>query len=125
MPLVTTDADVKDKLHAAAASMNGTCDVECDSIYSGSLLAAHTAGLVSQAQLAAAARRIMTHRFKLGLFSDPRGTKYFGGIYNQSTSIHSDEHAAIAREAAQQGIAIVQNPPMTVRVRLHHPYFSW
>eukprot|EP01046_Picozoa_sp_COSAG06_P026936 COSAG06_NODE_2348_length_7031_cov_4.658973_3_plen_394_part_00 len=102
---------VKDKLHAAAASMNGTCDVECDSVYSGSLLTAHTAGLVTQTQLAAAARRIMTHRFKLGLFSDPRGTKYFGGKYNQSTSVHSDEHAAIAREAAQQGVVVVQNDP--------------
>ena len=51
--------------------MNGTCDVECDSVYSSELLNAFQAGLVSVTQLAAAARRILTHRFTLGLFDDP------------------------------------------------------
>ena len=89
--------------------MNGTCDVECDSVYSKSLLAASTAGLVSTTQLAAAARRILAHRFSLGLFDDPRGTEYWQGKYNSSATVHSAEHAAIAREAAQQSVVVAQN----------------
>ena len=95
--------------HTAAASMNGTCDVECDKVYSGNLLKAYTAGLVSKTQLADAARRIMTHRFKLGLFDDPRQNAYWSGKYNDSKTVHAPEHAAVAREAAQQAVTIVQN----------------
>ena len=43
--------------HTAAASMNGTCDVECDSVYKKDLLTAYKAGLVSVKQLAGASRR--------------------------------------------------------------------
>ena len=46
----------------AAAAMNGTVDVECDSVYGKNLLQAYTQGLVSKSQLAASARRILTHR---------------------------------------------------------------
>jgi beta-glucosidase len=95
--------------HTAAASMNGTCDVECDSVYSKDLLNANKAGLVSDKQLADASRRILTHRFLLGLFDDPRKTAYWGGKYNDSSTVHSPVHAAIAREAAQQAVVVVQN----------------
>ena len=71
---------------------------------------AFTQGLVSKAQLASAARRILRHRFTLGLFDDPRAHPYFTGIYNVSTTVHSDLHARLAREAAQQGVVVVQNP---------------
>jgi hypothetical protein len=89
--------------------MNGTCDVECDSVYSKDLLNAHTAGLVSNTQLADASRRILTHRFKLGLFDDPRNHTYWRGKYNDSSTVHSAEHARLAREAAQQGVVVVKN----------------
>ena len=92
--------------------MNGTCDVGVTAFASSSLLQ-HTPLDWCLGQLAAAARRIMTHRFKLGLFDDPRGSEYFSGIYNETTTVHSDKHADLAREAAQQGIVIVQNPPRT------------
>ena len=98
-----------DGLHTAAASMNGTCDVECDGVYQANLLNAHTAGLVSDKQLADASRRILTHRFKLGLFDDPRKTAFWQGKYNDSSTVHSAEHASIAREAAQQSVVVVQN----------------
>ena len=109
-------------------------------MYSKNLLNAVTAGLVSHSQLVAASRRILTHRFLLGLFdgephytfdclcvyfhasafqcladdplllsTDPRKTTYWGGKYNVSSTVHSPEHAAIAREAAQQGVVVVQN----------------
>ena len=99
-----------DKVHAAAAAMNGTCDVECDGVYSSSLLPAFAAGIVSKEQLANAARRILRHRFSLGLFADPRDHPYFRGIYNVSGTVHSDLHARLALEAAQQGVVVVQNP---------------
>lgn len=89
--------------------MNGTCDVECDSVYSKNLLNAHTAGLVSIVQLADSSRRVLTHRFKLGLFDDPRNHTYWQGKYNDSSTVHSAEHAALAREAAQQSVVVVQN----------------
>jgi len=94
----------------AAAGMNGTCDVECDSIYSQYLDQAYKSGLVSLEQLSAATRRILTHRFTLGLFDDPRQHPYFTGIYNDSATVHNAAHAQIAREGAEQGIVLVQNP---------------
>ena len=96
--------------HTAAAAMVGTCDVECDGVYGAHLSDAYTQGLVNVTQLAAAARRILKHRFKLGLFNDPTGHPYMTGAYNSSTTVHSPAHAQIAREAAQQGVVVVQNP---------------
>ena len=103
-----------DEIHAAAASMNGTCDVECDSVYSGALQKAHDAGLVTRAQLADAATRILVHRFQLGLFDDPRGGAFWNAPFNLSSSVHSHAHKMLAREAAQQGIVLVQNPLNTI-----------
>ena len=102
-----------DGQHAASAAMNGTCDVECGkhpSVYKTYLLDAHTAGLVSAEQLAAAARRVLMNRFAVGLFDDPRETSYFSGIYSDPKTVHSDKHVVLARQAAQQGIVVVQNP---------------
>ena len=87
----------KDGVHAAAASMNGTCDVECGGIYGGNLQKAADAGLVSAAQLKAAARRIMMHRFSLGLF-DPEsaGTaRLRSGVFNSSQTVHRCAPAAV------------------------------
>ena len=89
--------------------MAGTCDVECDGVYQANLLNAHTAGLVSDKQLADASRRVLTHRFKLGLFDDPRRTAFWQGKYNDSATVHSAEHASIARDAATQSVVVVQN----------------
>lgn len=100
-----------DRVHAAAAAMNGTCDVECDSIYAGYLLRAAQSGLLLPGQLSSAVRRILQHRFSLGLFDDPRNTTYFSDPrFNTRDSIHSPAHAAVARESAQQGVVLVQNP---------------
>ena len=107
--VIESDCGALSHIQDQHKSMNGTCDVECDSVYSKSLLAASTAGLVSTTQLAAAARRILAHRFSLGLFDDPRGTEYWQGKYNSSATVHSAEHAAIAREAAQQSVVVAQN----------------
>jgi len=100
-----------DKLHAAAASMVGTVDVECDSVYSSSLQAAYDGGLVALAQLRAAATRILAHQFALGLFDDPHGSRWYADpAMSDAATVHSAAHARLAREAAQQGVVLVQNP---------------
>jgi beta-glucosidase len=92
-------------LSIACAVTSGSRD-----LFSKNLLAAFSSGLVTTTQLQAAVRRIMSHRFMLGLFDDPRDTIYFGGKYNSSSTIHSREHADLARQAAQQSVVVVQNP---------------
>eukprot|EP00039_Didymoeca_costata_P015425 m.262431 g.262431 ORF g.262431 m.262431 type:complete len:869 (+) comp16222_c1_seq24:245-2851(+) len=99
----------KDGPHTAAAAMEGTCDVECDSVYSKYLPNALSDGILDPAYVLNASYRILLHRFKLGMFDDPTKQAYFTGIYNTSDSVHSNTSAALALDIAQQSIAMVQN----------------
>ena len=48
--------------------MEGTCDVECDTVYKDSLAAAVSGKLVDVAVVRDSVRRLVQHRMRLGLF---------------------------------------------------------
>ncbi|UII21985.1 beta-glucosidase BglX [Fulvivirga ligni] len=63
-------------------------------------------GIVSEAQINAACRRILKAKYKLGLFEDPY--KYCDE-QRQKTEIFNDEHRAKARELAAQTLVLLKN----------------
>ena len=63
-------------------------------------------GIVSEAQINAACRRILEAKYKLGLFEDPY--KYCDE-QRQKTEIFNDEHRAKARELAAQTLVLLKN----------------
>lgn len=94
----------------AAAAMNGTCDVECDSVYGKSLQDAVTNNMLQPGQLTGAARRILTHRFKLGLMDPPDNQPYFRAPYDSKDAVNSAFNQQVATEAGEQSVVVVQNP---------------
>ncbi|MBN1942845.1 MAG: glycoside hydrolase family 3 C-terminal domain-containing protein [Phycisphaerae bacterium] len=89
---------------AAMAVANG-CDLNCGEIYH-QLNAAVQAGLLKEEQIDTSLRRLLTARFRLGMFDPPERVPY--------TSIPVDvvecpEHRALARTTAQESIVLLKN----------------
>jgi len=91
---------------AAADALEAGLDIELPSIYiyGEPLLEALKEGLVSEATLNKAVSRVLTAKFKLGLFEEPYVDPDEADLYNDS-----NEHRLLAREAARQSIVLLKN----------------
>jgi len=87
---------------AALAIQNG-CDLNCGHTYLH-ILDAYKEGLVSEEQITQACERLFTTRFLLGLFADDCE---YDSI--PVTATDSDEHAALALEAAEKSMVLLEN----------------
>ena len=100
---------------SAALAMQNGCDLNCGNTYLH-LLEAYKEGLVTEKQITAACERLFTTRFLLGLFADDCE---FDSI--PVTANDTDEHAALALQAAEQSMVLLENDgvlplnPETVR----------
>lgn len=83
-------------------------DIDCGPYYQAHLPAAVEQGLVSEADIDAAALRVLTHQFKLGTF-DPlaSSTNPYDAIGLEQ--IGSEAHVALARESAIQSMTLLRN----------------
>ena len=105
-------ADIHDHHHvtagapeSAALAIKHGCDLDCGGVYE-QLGIAIQRGLVAEADVDLALTRVLTSRFKLGLF-DPPGAVPYASI---STSIiNCVEHRALARRAAVESIVLLKN----------------
>ena len=90
--------------HSTVASATNGLDMQMpDSSYFGAALkAAVVAGQVPMARLNDMVGRILTEEFRFHLFE----REQTGGL---STSVTSDQHAAFARRAAEQGTVLLRN----------------
>jgi beta-glucosidase len=89
---------------AALAVRNG-CDLNCGWIF-GHLLDAVGAGLIDEAEIDAALRRLLCARFRLGMFDSPERVPYASipaGVVNCS------EHRELARQMARESIVLLKN----------------
>ncbi len=99
---------------AALAIKNG-CDLNCGNTYLH-ILEALQEGLVTEEEITIACERLFTTRFLLGLFADDCE-------YDQIpvTDTDTDEHAALALEAAEKSMVLLENdgilPLDTNRIR--------
>ncbi len=89
---------------AALALQHGT-DLNCGSTYHD-LLGAHQRGLVTEADIDRALRRVLRTRFRLGLF-DPAERVAYAAI--PADVIACDAHRALTRRAAANSLVLLKN----------------
>jgi len=90
---------------AAALGVTKGCDLECGSVYKA-LGEALKKGLLSEADLDVAVRRLMAARIRLGLFDPPERVPYARIPYSVN---ESPKHDALARRMAQASIVLLKN----------------
>lgn len=97
---------------SSAAALKAGLDLACDWVPDGHrsefsyLLEAVQDHLVTEAELDAALRRVLTVRFRLGMFDPPEKVP-FSSI--PLSEIGSAEHAALALKAARESIVLLKN----------------
>jgi beta-glucosidase len=103
-----------DMPHAAAAAVKASTDLECG-FGTGqafpSLIDAVHQGLIKEADLDNALRRLFQARFKLGMFDPPSSFPY-GQI--PATEVNSPEHRQLSLRAARESIVLLKNQGHTL-----------
>jgi len=112
-------ADIADGHHyrtnyeqASAAAIHAGMDIACDWVpdgvrteYSYLLEAVHD-HLVTESEVDQALRRVLTERFRLGMFDPPESVP-FSNITD--ADVNSTAHAALAERAARESIVLLKN----------------
>lgn len=94
-----------DDASAAALAIEAGCDLECGSSYK-SLREALARGLATEAAIDRALRRLLTARFRLGMFDPPERVAYANIPFS---IVDSPAHRALAGRAASESIVLLQN----------------
>jgi beta-glucosidase len=89
----------------AAAALKAGTDLNCGVEYTN-LIEAKRAGLVTEADIDQALRRLLVARFKLGMFDPPDNLKY---AQTPFTEVDSVAHQALAIETARKSIVLLKN----------------
>jgi beta-glucosidase len=97
---ITADAP-----ESAALAIKRGCDLDCGGVFE-QLGIAIQRGLVTQAEVDRALARVLTSRFKLGLFDPPEAVPYAS---IPPSVINCAEHRALARRAAVESIILLKN----------------
>ncbi|MDQ5822691.1 MAG: glycoside hydrolase family 3 C-terminal domain-containing protein [Chloroflexota bacterium] len=94
-----------DAASAAALALTRGCDLECGGSYKH-LGEALERGLVTMDDIDRALSRVLTTRFKLGMFDPPEQVPYAS---TPLSVIGSEEHRALAYEAAVKSVVLLKN----------------
>jgi len=90
---------------AAARAVKAGTDLDCGTEYSA-LVPAVRQKLITEADIDMSLRRLLTARFKLGMFDPPERVPYAQIPYSVNDS---QEHRALALEAARKSIVLLKN----------------
>ncbi|HDR51766.1 MAG TPA: glycoside hydrolase family 3 protein [Mariniphaga anaerophila] len=90
---------------ASAAAVKGGTDLNCGNSYPH-LVTAVEQNLIGEKEIDVAVRRLMTARFKLGMFDPDEVVPYAQIPFSVNAS---DEHAELALEAARKSIVLLKN----------------
>jgi len=90
---------------AAARAVKAGTDLDCGDEY-GALLPALEQKLIAEADIDTAIRRLLTARFRLGMFDPPERVPYSRIPYSE---VDSEAHQALALEAARKSIVLLKN----------------
>ena len=90
---------------AAALGVIRGCDLNCGNVYR-SLVAAVEHGLLTEAQVNIAIKRLFTARMKLGMFDPPELVTWAQIPYEVNDS---DEHVRLAEDTARKSIVLLKN----------------
>jgi beta-glucosidase len=94
-----------DMAHAAALSVKAGTDLSCGKEYGALNDAAHR-GLISEAEIDAAVKRLFTVRFRLGMFDPPELVPYNAIAFSENDSA---QHEKLALEAARASMVLLKN----------------
>lgn len=92
-------------MEAAAKALLAGTDLSCGNEYSNLAAAVH-AGLIQEADVDRALKRLLRARFRLGMFDPPEMVKYAQIPYSENDS---PAHRALALEAARKSIVLLKN----------------
>ncbi len=95
---------------AAAAGVRAGTDLDCGRVYPN-LVDAVRQGLVAEAQVDTAVRRLFLARFKLGMFDPPDRVRWASIPY---AVVDAPAHRALAREAARESMVLLKNAAGTL-----------
>ncbi len=90
-----------DGAESAALALREGCDLNCGCTY-GDLLLAIQQGLITEEEIDRSLRRLLSTRFRLGLFNPPAAVV-------PQTVINSPEHRRLAMQAAADSVVLLKN----------------
>jgi beta-glucosidase len=90
---------------AVAMAVKAGTDLDCGLMYSH-VLAAVNGGLLSEQEVDTAVRRLLTARFRLGMFDPPEMVRWTKIPYSVNDS---PEHARLALQTARESIVLLKN----------------
>src|SRR5947209_18199815 len=104
---------VKTAEEASAVAVKRGTDLECGDTYRA-LVAAVKKGLISEAEIDAAVKRLFEARFRLGMFDPPEIVPYAKIPFSANDS---PEHRQLALAAARESIVLLKNDNGTLPLR--------
>ena len=104
---------VKTEVEAAALAVKAGTDLTCGGEFE-SLLAAVKQGLITEGEIDVAVKRLMTARFRLGMFDPPEMVPYTQIPFSENDS---ESHRALALKAARESIVLLKNENGTLPLR--------
>jgi len=91
---------------AVVAGLHAGCDLECGNAYREQIAPAVERRALSEADVDRALRRVLTARFRLGMF-DPSERNPYASI--AMSAVDSAEHRSLALGAARESLVLLQN----------------
>ena len=104
---------LKTEGEASAAAVKAGTDLTCGREYR-SLVQAVKDGLITEAEINTAVKRLMTARFKLGMFDPPEMVPYAKIPYSENAS---EGHRQLSLKAAQESIVLLKNLNQTLPLK--------
>ncbi|HKE56324.1 MAG TPA: glycoside hydrolase family 3 N-terminal domain-containing protein, partial [Pyrinomonadaceae bacterium] len=104
---------LKTEGEASAAAVKAGTDLTCGREYR-SLVQAVKDGLISEDEINTAVKRLMTARFKLGMFDPPEMVPYAKIPYSENDS---EAHRQLSLKAAQESIVLLKNQNQTLPLK--------
>jgi len=98
---------------ASAMSVKAGTDLTCGKEYT-SLIEAVKKGLISEAEIDTALKRLMTARFRLGMFDPPEMVAYARIPFSENDT---PAHRALSLKAAQKSIVLLKNENNTLPLK--------
>jgi beta-glucosidase len=103
----------KSEAEASAMAVKVGTDLACGREYA-SLIQAVKDGLISEAEIDVSLKRLMTARFRLGMFDPPEMVPYARIPFSENDS---PAHRALSRKAAQESIVLLKNENNTLPLK--------
>jgi len=103
----------KTEAEASALAVRAGTDLTCGGEYA-SLIQALKQGLITEAEIDTALKRLMTARFRLGMFDPPEMVPYARIPFSQNDT---PEHRQLALQSARESIVLLKNANATLPLR--------